>query len=90
MATTFAKGFADLEREVARESLPVTGAMPTWLSGALVRTGPAKFDLGHQTLNHWFDGLGMLHRFGFEQAESPTRTALSGLPITTSNGETAA
>ena len=67
MATTFAKGFADLEREVARESLPVTGAMPTWLSGALVRTGPAKFDLGHQTLNDWFDGLGMLHRFGFEQ-----------------------
>ena len=43
----------------------MTGAMPTWLSGALLRTGPAKFDLGRQTVNHWFDGLAMLHRFAF-------------------------
>jgi beta,beta-carotene 9',10'-dioxygenase len=67
MAMMFAKGFADLEHEVAVESLPVTGAIPTWLSGALLRTGPAKFDLGRQTLNHWFDGLAMLHRFAFSK-----------------------
>ena len=69
MAMMFAKGFADLEHELAFESLPVTGAMPTWLSGALVRTAPAKFDLGHQTLNHWFDGLAMLHRFSFMEGK---------------------
>ena len=30
-----------------------------------LRSTPAKFDLGGQTLNHWFDGLVMLHRFMF-------------------------
>jgi beta,beta-carotene 9',10'-dioxygenase len=65
MTAMFAKGFAELEREVAIESLPVTGAMPPWLSGTLLRTAPAKFDLGRQTVNHWFDGLAMLHRFAF-------------------------
>ncbi|WEX74369.1 carotenoid oxygenase family protein [Sinorhizobium numidicum] len=69
MIPMFAKGFADLEREVAVETLPVTGAIPSWLSGALLRTGPAKFDLGRQTLNHWFDGLAMLHRFAFNDGQ---------------------
>lgn len=65
MAAMFAKGFADLEREVSVQRLPVTGTIPAWLSGTLLRTGPAKFDLGNQTVNHWFDGLAMLHRFAF-------------------------
>ncbi|MPZ39284.1 MAG: beta-carotene 15,15'-monooxygenase [Rhizobiales bacterium] len=65
MTRIFAKGFADLEHEVAVESLPIAGAIPTWLEGALLRTAPAKFDLGRQTVNHWFDGLAMLHRFAF-------------------------
>jgi carotenoid cleavage dioxygenase-like enzyme len=63
--TSYAVGFADLDQEVAIERLPVTGAFPQWLSGTLLRTGPAKFDVGRQTVNHWFDGLAMLHRFGF-------------------------
>ena len=67
MTAMFSKGFADLEHEITFKSLPVTGAMPTWLSGALLRTGPAKFDLGKQTVNHWFDGLAMLHKFAFDQ-----------------------
>jgi beta,beta-carotene 9',10'-dioxygenase len=64
--TSYAVGFADLDSETSVESLPVTGEFPRWLSGALVRTGPAKFDLARQTVNHWFDGLAMLHRFGFD------------------------
>jgi beta,beta-carotene 9',10'-dioxygenase len=64
--TSYALGFADLDGEATVDSLPVTGAFPKWLSGCLLRTGPAKFDLGAQTVNHWFDGLAMLHRFGFE------------------------
>jgi hypothetical protein len=69
MTAMFAKGFADLDREVAVESLPVIGTVPTWLSGALLRTAPAKFDLGRQTVNHWFDGLAMLHRFAFRRQD---------------------
>ncbi len=65
--TSYAHGFVDLDDEVAVESLPVTGAFPQWLSGTLLRTGPAKYDIGATTVNHWFDGLAMLHRFGFDK-----------------------
>jgi carotenoid cleavage dioxygenase-like enzyme len=64
--SSYAQGFHDLNSEVSVPSLPVHGKFPRWLSGALVRTGPAKFDLPRQTVNHWFDGLAMLHRFGFQ------------------------
>lgn len=63
----YAVGFGDLDDEVSVEALPVTGAFPPWLSGTLLRTGPARFDLERQTVNHWFDGLAMLHRFGFDK-----------------------
>jgi beta,beta-carotene 9',10'-dioxygenase len=45
--------------------LAVRGELPAWLKGALLRTGPSKFEVGPRTYNHWFDGLAMLHRFGF-------------------------
>jgi carotenoid cleavage dioxygenase-like enzyme len=47
----------------------VSGTLPSWLSGSLIRTGPAKWDVGEQTMNHWFDGLAMLHRFSFADGE---------------------
>jgi beta,beta-carotene 9',10'-dioxygenase len=46
-------------------ALPVTGTLPPWLTGTLLRTGPSKFEVGPRTHNHWFDGLAMLHRFAF-------------------------
>ncbi|MFI5121609.1 MAG: carotenoid oxygenase family protein, partial [Vicinamibacteria bacterium] len=58
-----AKGFDSLEDEVRVDSLSLTGALPEWLAGSLVRTGPAKWEVGERTMNHWFDGLAMLHRF---------------------------
>ncbi len=58
-------GFTSLEEETAVESLPVSGALPAWLTGALVRVTPAKFEVGGQRVDHWFDGLAMLNRFGF-------------------------
>ncbi len=62
----YAAGFRSLNREtVDPEQLSVTGALPPWLRGALLRTGPAKFEVGARTYNHWFDGLAMLHRFAF-------------------------
>lgn len=56
-------GFNDQETELAIPSLHVEGAIPRWLSGTLVRNGPARFRLHDKTLNHWFDGLAMLHKF---------------------------
>jgi carotenoid cleavage dioxygenase-like enzyme len=59
-------GLESLDDEVRVDSLPLTGQLPAWLTGSLVRTGPAKFEVGERTMNHWFDGLAMLHRFGIE------------------------
>jgi beta,beta-carotene 9',10'-dioxygenase len=64
-ATDFRLGFADQDEETALDSLPVSGALPAWLTGALVRVTPAKFDVGERRVDHWFDGLAALNRFGF-------------------------
>lgn len=58
-------GFRSLEQE-RREQLAVEGELPAWLAGTLVRNGPAKFEVGGRRVAHWFDGLAMLHRFGFD------------------------
>jgi carotenoid cleavage dioxygenase-like enzyme len=67
--TSYAVGFADLDTEAGPAILPVRGTFPAWLRGSLLRTGPAKFDVGSTTVNHWFDGLAMLHRFSFADGE---------------------
>jgi len=59
-----AKGIESLEAETRVESVPVSGELPVWLTGSLIRTGPAKWEVGDQSMNHWFDGFAMLHRFG--------------------------
>lgn len=65
----YALGFESMESEVEVDRAPVSGAIPSWLSGTLVRTGPAKFEVGQQKFNHWFDGLGMLHRFTLDAGQ---------------------
>jgi beta,beta-carotene 9',10'-dioxygenase len=62
-------GFESLDRETRVERLPLEGRLPDWLQGSLVRTGPAKWEVGEQTMNHWFDGFAMLHRFGISDGE---------------------
>lgn len=63
---TARRGFDSLDRETEATDLPLRGQLPPWLQGSLVRTGPAKWDVGERTMNHWFDGLAMLHRFSFD------------------------
>src|SRR5262245_10841946 len=58
-------GFTSLDRETGVGQLPVRGRVPSWLAGTLVRTAPAKFEIGSSRYNHWFDGLAMLHSFSF-------------------------
>lgn len=63
---THGLGFQSLTDEVGPIDLPVTGELPGWLDGALLRTGPALFEVGQSRYRHWFDGLAMLYRFGFQ------------------------
>ena len=62
-------GFETLESEISLDSLPVEGSIPEWLAGTLIRNGPAKYEAGEKRFRHWFDGLAMLHRFGFAGGE---------------------
>jgi beta,beta-carotene 9',10'-dioxygenase len=59
-------GFADQTEEVRVDALAVSGAVPGWLHGALVRVTPAQMDFADRSVTHWFDGMAMLNRFGFE------------------------
>jgi beta,beta-carotene 9',10'-dioxygenase len=61
--STPALGFTTLEDETTVDELPLAGTLPPWLTGSLLRTGPARFEVGDRQMRHWFDGLAMLHRF---------------------------
>jgi carotenoid cleavage dioxygenase-like enzyme len=42
----YGAGFRSLTIEIAEPvALPVRGALPSWLKGALLRTGPSKFEV---------------------------------------------
>jgi beta,beta-carotene 9',10'-dioxygenase len=62
-------GFDSLDRETQIDRLPIEGRLPDWLQGSLVRTAPAKWEVGGRAMNHWFDGFAMLHRFGISDGE---------------------
>jgi beta,beta-carotene 9',10'-dioxygenase len=64
-STDFSLGFTSQKQEVTVDSVPVRGDVPAWLTGALVRVTPALLEVGDRRLDHWFDGLAMLNRFGF-------------------------
>jgi carotenoid cleavage dioxygenase-like enzyme len=65
----FADGFKSQKQEFTIDSLPIEGQAPSWLKGSLIRTGPALFELEHDSYNHWFDGLAMLHKFSFQNGK---------------------
>lgn len=56
-------------------TLTVQGHLPSWLSGALYRNGPGTFRPSENAafdVQHWFDGLGMVHRFDIVGGDSPS------------------
>ncbi len=56
-------GYSSLRDEVVAEGLEVDGNLPSWLAGTLLRNGPALFEDSERSVQHWFDGQAMLHRF---------------------------
>ncbi|XP_029782007.1 beta,beta-carotene 15,15'-dioxygenase [Suricata suricatta] len=47
----------------------VTGRIPSWLQGTLLRNGPGMHTVGETRYNHWFDGLALLHSFTIRDGE---------------------
>lgn len=41
----------------------VTGSIPSWLKGTLLRNGPGSLQVGEYAFNHLFDSSALLHRF---------------------------
>ncbi len=60
--------------------LRITGRWPAALKGTLYRVGPARRELGGVSMNHWFDGDGMLQAFRFEDGKVSHRGALLATP----------
>jgi len=58
-----------LESEISCSSLPLQGEIPSWIEGTFYRNGPAKFEAGGESVNHWFDGLAMLHAFTLHEGK---------------------
>ncbi len=69
MSSVFELGFLSRAGELTLDRLPVTGSIPEWLTGDLVRNGPGTFDVGTEQYRHWFDGLSMLHKFSFRAGQ---------------------
>lgn len=65
MTVQSALGFRTLTDEIDHECR-VSGTVPDWLSGTLIRNGPGAFEMGGSSVDHWFDGLAMLHAFTFD------------------------
>ncbi|PSQ59398.1 beta-carotene 15,15'-monooxygenase [Halobacteriales archaeon SW_7_71_33] len=60
-------GFRTQAEEVSDRRLSVEGALPSWLRGDYVVNGPGQFEVGDESLVHWFDPLAMLRRFRFDE-----------------------
>lgn len=58
---------AELQKEVENVPLHITGQVPNWLSGHLIRNGPVTVTINGKTNEHLFDGLAMLHAFAFAE-----------------------
>lgn len=68
-------GFETQREEYAGESLPVSGSLPDWLVGRLIRNGPGQFEAGETDLRHWFDPFAMLRAFRIDgRTDSVTYT----------------
>ncbi|CAH0550459.1 unnamed protein product [Brassicogethes aeneus] len=47
----------------------VSGHIPKWLKGCLIRNGPGSLKAGKDTFEHLFDSSALLHRFGIENGK---------------------
>ncbi|MFD1586566.1 carotenoid oxygenase family protein [Halorientalis brevis] len=56
-------GLQTFTDECRDRDLPVAGAIPDWLDGHLLRNGPGQFEVGGESVAHWFDALALLRGF---------------------------
>ncbi|KAH7694654.1 CBN-BCMO-2 protein, partial [Aphelenchoides avenae] len=69
VAKGYAKLFENFEEVPKAEQCQITGEIPKWLKGTLLRNGPGMFKVGDTQYNHWFDGLAYIQRYHFENGK---------------------
>ncbi|CAJ0914858.1 unnamed protein product [Ranitomeya imitator] len=63
----YKKLFETVEELATPMSVHITGRLPLWLSGSLLRCGPGLFEVGAEQFYHLFDGQALLHKFEFKE-----------------------
>src|SRR5690242_15394788 len=53
------------QREKSDLPVQVSGSLPEWLKGQLMRTAPAEFSRNGIQIGHWFDGHALMYAFDF-------------------------
>ncbi|TSL68245.1 Beta,beta-carotene 15,15'-dioxygenase [Bagarius yarrelli] len=66
MAAKFCRNIPETPEPLKAE---VSGSIPLWLQGTLLRNGPGLFSIGNTSFNHWFDGMSLIHSFTFKHGE---------------------
>ena len=61
--------YQTVEEQLVPVQAKVEGTFPSWINGSVVRVGPAKFEWGKTSYNHWFDGDSILHKFEIKNAK---------------------
>ncbi|TNM88141.1 hypothetical protein fugu_006362 [Takifugu bimaculatus] len=62
-AAGYKKIFETVEELNEPIAATISGVIPTWLSGSLLRMGPGLFEVGDQPFHHLFDGQALIHKF---------------------------
>ncbi|CAG0886907.1 unnamed protein product [Cyprideis torosa] len=57
------------EKETRAAVGNISGTIPKWLSGKLVRNGPGRRKFGTMEMKHLFDGMALLHAFTFHEGQ---------------------
>ncbi|XP_024133904.1 retinal Mueller cells isomerohydrolase isoform X1 [Oryzias melastigma] len=47
----------------------ISGAIPSWLGGSLLRMGPGLFEVGDEPFHHLFDGQALMHKFDLRNGQ---------------------
>ncbi|XP_027146349.1 retinal Mueller cells isomerohydrolase [Larimichthys crocea] len=57
--------------EELNEAIPaeITGDIPSWLGGSLLRMGPGLFEVGDEPFHHLFDGQALMHKFDLKDGQ---------------------
>ncbi|PIC43605.1 hypothetical protein B9Z55_004278 [Caenorhabditis nigoni] len=68
-ASGFSRLFHNFENVVEPKECRKIGTVPGYLKGTMLRNGPGMFEIGEDKYQHWFDGLGFMQRYHFENGK---------------------